>query len=77
MLTKLLGWSFVVAVIVLGVVTAAAVGWLTKEVAAYLMLCCVVVCGTVIGRRFNWARLRQQPRGDKLAEPSVISEKNV
>jgi hypothetical protein len=67
-LLMVFGWGFAVAVLVLGVGVAAAVGWLTREAAAYLMLGCIVVGGVVIGRRFGRALLQQQPRKDMPAD---------
>ena len=68
-LLKVFAWSFAVAVLVLGVVVAAAVGWLTREAAPYWMLGVLVVGGVVIGLRFGPALFRPQPSKDKPAEP--------
>jgi len=65
------GWSVAVAVLVLGVGAAAAVGWLTKDAAAYLMLGCIVVGAAVIGRKFRRALLQQQPPKNKPADAEL------
>src|SRR5579864_2282895 len=70
-LLKVFAWSFAGAVLVLGVAAAAAVGWLTREAAAYLALGCLVAGGVVIGRRFSQALMQQQPRKDRPAHPSA------
>lgn len=66
-LLKVLGWSFAVAMLMLGVAAAAAVGWVTREAAPYLMLGCFVVGSAVIGWRFGRALLQQPPRQDEPA----------
>jgi hypothetical protein len=74
-LLKVSAWSFVVALLVVSVAAAAAVGWLTKEVAAYLMLACIVVGAVVIGRGFRSSLFRQQPREDKPAESDAAPDR--
>ena len=68
-LMKVFGWSVAVAVLVLIVAVAAAVGWLTKEAAAYLMLGCLVVGGVLIGQRFGRTLMQRQPRQDRSPGP--------
>ena len=73
-LLKVFGWSFAVAVVVLGVAAAAAVGWLTREAAPFWMLGVLVAGAVAIGRRFGPALLRPQPSKDKPAEPGATPD---
>jgi type IV secretory pathway VirB2 component (pilin) len=74
-LLKVFAGSFAVALLVVGVAVAAAVGWLTKEVAGYLMLACIVVGVVVIGRLFRSSLFRQQPCEDRPAESDAAPDR--
>jgi hypothetical protein len=74
-LLKVFAWSFAVALLVVSIAVTAAVGWLTKEVAAYLMLACIAVGAVAIGRRFRSSLFREQPRADKPAEPDAAPDR--
>jgi hypothetical protein len=58
------------AVGVLGIAAAAAVGWLSRQ-DAYGMLFLLVAGGGAIGRWLGPALLRPQPSKDKPAEPGA------
>lgn len=74
-LLKLFAWSFTIAVLVIGVGIANAMGgWLTKEVAAYLMLGFIVI-GAVIGWRWFGSALMKRPPDDKPADPDATASR--
>ena len=73
---QVLGWSFALVLAVFGGFgTAATVGWLTKEVAAVLILGCLVVGAVVIGMKFRPAFFSPQPRQDKPAEQHTAEDR--
>jgi uncharacterized membrane protein (DUF441 family) len=74
-LLEVFAGSFGVALVVVSVAVTAAVGWLTKEGAAYLMLACIVVGAVAIGRRFRSSLFRQQQGQDKPAEPDAAPDR--
>jgi hypothetical protein len=74
-LLTVLGWSVALAVLVLGVAVTAAVGWLSKEAAGYMMLGCLVVGSLVIGRRFGRGLLQQPSRKDEQAAPNAAPDR--
>ena len=74
-LLKVFGWSFAVAVIVLGVAAATTVGWIPREAAPYWMLGVIVAGGVAIGRRLGPALLRARPAKGKPTEPGAASDR--
>jgi hypothetical protein len=70
-LLKVLGWSLALVLAAFGTFAiAAAVGWLTKEVTAVLILGCLMVGGVVIGMKFRSALFSPRPHQDEPAAPS-------
>ncbi|HEX4610141.1 MAG TPA: hypothetical protein VH092_18250 [Urbifossiella sp.] len=69
-LFRIIGASFVVAFLVMGVLVAAAVGVLSREVAAGVALFGIVAGGIVVGRTFSrglMSRERPDPKASSGA----------
>jgi hypothetical protein len=76
-LLKVFGWSFVVAVLIIGVGVAGALGWLTREATIKLMVCCLIAGGALIGQRYGRALVQRDARKDKPAGPPATSDGGV
>jgi hypothetical protein len=68
-LLKLLGASFLVAVVIMAVLAASAVGLLARDAAVYSALGIFLVGAAFLARRFSAGLLLPPPRGEESAEP--------
>jgi hypothetical protein len=66
-LLKIFAWSAVFALLFMGLVAASAVGWLSVQAGAYVVLGCGVVFVVLITRRYGPALHQPEPRQDKVA----------
>jgi hypothetical protein len=76
-LLKVFGWSFAVAVLVIGIGVAAATGWLSRQQAIKLMVCFIIIGGVFIGSQYSRQLVQREPHKDKQPGPSAASDRDV